>query len=142
MDAGATDHIIVEFEKLIVQDKYTGNEQVHAALVTLVIAFCIPTNSSIHLNNVLHVPQASKSLIFVNRLACDNNAFLEFHPNHFLIKEQRTKRTFLRGRCEGGLYPVKFRLSSNKQGLGVCKPSASLWHSKLEHASTSIVLRE
>ena len=42
MDAGATDHIIVEFEKLIVQDKYTGNEQVHAALVTLVIAFCIP----------------------------------------------------------------------------------------------------
>jgi hypothetical protein len=96
-------------------------------------------NSSIRLNTVLHVPQASKSLISVNRLACDNNAFLEFYPNHFLIEEQGTKRTLLKGRCEGGLYPLKFRMSSNKQGFGVFKPSASLWHSRLGHASTSIV---
>ena len=54
----------------------------------------VPTQSrNLHLNNVLHVPKASKNLISVNRLARDNNAFLEFHPshffhpNHFFIKE-------------------------------------------------------
>lgn len=39
--------------------------------------------SEMHLNNILHVPKASKNLISVNRLARDNNAFLEFHPSHF-----------------------------------------------------------
>jgi histone deacetylase 1/2 len=63
--------------------------------------------SNLHLKNIFHVPKASKSLISVNRLARDNNAFLEFHPNHFLIKEQGTKRTLLQGSCEGGLYPLK-----------------------------------
>jgi hypothetical protein len=62
----------------------------------------------------------------------DNNAFLEFHPNHFSIKEQVTRRTLHSGRCEGGLYPL--RASSNKQVLGVVKPSTSLWHSRLGHA--------
>ena len=42
MDVGATDHIIGELDKLIVRDKYTSNEQVHAALVKLVTTFCIP----------------------------------------------------------------------------------------------------
>jgi hypothetical protein len=43
--------------------------------------------SKIHLNNILHVPQATKSLLSVNRLARDNNAFFEFHLDHFSIKE-------------------------------------------------------
>jgi histone deacetylase 1/2 len=94
-------------------------------------------NSVIHLNNVLHVPKASKSLISINRLAQDNNAFIEFHPTHFLIKEQGTRRTLYRGRCEGGLYP--FKSSSNKQVLGVAKPLSSLWHHKLGHASSRVV---
>jgi len=93
--------------------------------------------SQIHLNKILHVPQAHKSLISVNRLACDNNAFLEFHPNDFFIKEQGTKRTLLHGRCEGGLYPLK--PSHNNQALGVFKPSESVWHARLGHASSAIV---
>jgi hypothetical protein len=39
-------------------------------------------------SNILHVPQAQKNLCSVNRLAHDNNVFLEFHPHHFCIKEQ------------------------------------------------------
>lgn len=103
MDTGTIDHITGELEKLTAQDKYTGNEQVHAAsgagmeIGHIGHSILHSPNSSIHLNTVLHVPQASKSLISVNRLACDNNAFLEFYPNHFLIKEQTTKRTLLKG---------------------------------------------
>ncbi|XP_021306842.1 uncharacterized protein LOC110431725 [Sorghum bicolor] len=129
MDSGATDHITGDLEKLTVHDKYTGGDQVHAANGTGMEIDSIghstlysPT-SSIYLKNILHVPKASKSLISVNKLARDNNAFLEFHPDHFLIKEQKTKRTLHRGRCEGGLYP--FTASPNKLGLGVYKPSRS-----------------
>ena len=60
----------------------------------------------------------------------------------FSIKDQAAKKMLLRGRCEGGLYPLKsfpHRSSSNKQALGVVKPSASLWYSRLGSASTSIV---
>jgi histone deacetylase 1/2 len=89
------------------------------------------------LNNILHVPKASKSLVFVHRLARDNNAYLEFHPDRFFVKEQRTKKILHTGKCEGGLYP--FKSSLNKQGLGVTKPSSSLWHSRLGYPSISIV---
>jgi len=53
-----------------------------------------------------------------------------------------TKRTLLRGKAEGGLYPIKsipHRSSPNKQALGAAKPSASIWHSRLGHASTAVV---
>ena len=101
MDTGATNHITGELEKLTIRDKYSDNEQVHVANGTgMEIGYVGHSilhspRTHIHLNNVLHVPQASKSLISVNRLARDNNAFLEFHPNHFSIKEQGTKRTLL-----------------------------------------------
>jgi hypothetical protein len=62
-------------------------------------------NCNLKLHNVFHVPNAKKNLVSVHRLAVDNNAFLEFHPNFFLIKDQATRRTLLEGKCRGGLYP-------------------------------------
>jgi histone deacetylase 1/2 len=143
MDSGATDHITRDLEKLTIRDKYAGGEQVHTANGTGMESAHVghsilhSPSSEIHLNNVLHVPQVNKNLVSVNRLTRDNNVFLEFHPNHFSIKEQVMKRTLHSSRCEGGLYPL--RSSSNKQVLGVIKPSSSLWHSRLGHASTRVV---
>jgi histone deacetylase 1/2 len=94
-------------------------------------------HSQIHLNNILHVPKSTKNLVSVNCLARDNNAFLEFHPNHFLIKERGTQRTLMRGRAELGLYPLK--PSPHKQAFGVFKPSSSMWRARLGHASTTVV---
>jgi histone deacetylase 1/2 len=128
--------------KLTVRDRYSGGDQVHAANSTGMEIDSVghstlhSPNRDIRLNNILFVPKASKSLISVNRLAKDNNVFLEFHPSHFLIKEQGTKRTLHRGTCEGGLYPFK---PSNKQVLGAFKPSISLWHHRLGHASSRAV---
>jgi hypothetical protein len=62
--------------------------------------------------------------VSVNRLARSNNVFLEFHPNHFLIKEQGTQRTLMCGKAEGGLYPLK--PSPHKQAFRVFKPSSSM----------------
>jgi histone deacetylase 1/2 len=68
--------------------------------------------------------------------------FLEFHPDHFVVKEQTTRKPILRGQCEGGLYPIKSSSSGsvkNKEALGVFKPPTSVWHHRLGHAATPIV---
>lgn len=96
-------------------------------------------NRDLVLNNVLYVPQANKNLASVHRLTSDNHAFIEYHPNYFLIKDQATRKTLLRGNCEGGLYPLKFRSSTNKLACGAIKSSSYRWHSHLGHPSSAVV---
>ena len=147
MDTGATDHITSDLERLTVRDKYHGADQVHAAngssmeITHVGHSLLRSPTSNIHLKNILHVPKASKNLVSINHLTHDNNVFLEFHPDHFSIKEKATRRT-LKRRCEGGLYPLKSspnKSTPNKEVLGVVKPSTSLWHHRLGLASTPIV---
>jgi hypothetical protein len=47
------------------------------------------------LNNVLYVSEASKNFAPVHCLTYDNHAFIEFHPNYFLVKDQATKKIAL-----------------------------------------------
>lgn len=93
----------------------------------------IRQTSTVHLNNILHIPRASKSLVSVNRLTRDNDVLIEFHPDHFSVKELGTRRTLLKGRCEGCLYPLK--PASNKKAFVVVKLFSSLWHSRLGHVA-------
>jgi hypothetical protein len=85
-DSGATDHITSDLEKLAVHDKYAGNDQIHTAggagmSISHIAHNTIHTPcSQLQLNNILRVPQASKNLISVHRLASDNNVFLKFYP--------------------------------------------------------------
>jgi histone deacetylase 1/2 len=112
MDTGATDHITGDFERLTLRDKYHGGEQVHAANGSgmEIMHICHSTLRSpctnLRLKHILHVPQAKKNLLSIHRLTNDNNVFVEFHPRHFMVKQEETRRTLLRGRCEGGLYPL------------------------------------
>ena len=92
MDSGATDHITGDLEKLIVRERYTGNEQIHTAngsgmTINHVGHTTIYTpDRELHLNNVLHVPEATKSLISASKLALDNDTFVEIHPHFFLSR--------------------------------------------------------
>jgi histone deacetylase 1/2 len=144
MDSGATDHITGELEKLTFRNKYNGGDQVQAAdgagmeIANVGHSTFHSQTKNFHLKNILHVPQATKNLCSVNRLAKDNHVFLEFHPNHFFIKEQGTGKTLHSGRCESGLYPLRAP-TPNKQALGAAKPSTSLWHRRLGHASSRVV---
>lgn len=85
MDSGATDHITGELDKLTMRDKYNGGEHVHATNGSGMEIEHIGHNilhspsSSIHLNHIRM--GIGKSLLSVNRIARDNNAFLECHPN-------------------------------------------------------------
>jgi histone deacetylase 1/2 len=94
------------------------------------------------LNNILHVPDASKNLLSVNHIAFDNHAYVEFWPKFFLIKDQVTKKVVHRGKCRGGLYPlIPHDKAQNKEALSATKISSSRWHSCLGHPSFSIVER-
>jgi histone deacetylase 1/2 len=142
-DTGATDHIIGELEKLTVRDKYTGNDQVHTVsgagmeIDQIGQSLVHTPTRPLHLNYVLYVPKANKNLVSVHRLTSDNHAFLEFHPNHFFVKDQATKKVLLRGECKGGLYPLKSL--PNKHAFAAIKPSSSRWHGHLGHPSSAVV---
>jgi len=142
MDTGATDHITSELDKLTMRDKYHGGEQVHTAsgsgmeISHIGHGILRSPNTNLQLKHILHVPSASKNLLSVNRITRDNDVFLEFHPDCFLVKEQSTRKTILEGRCEHGLYLVR---PPNKEVLGAVKPTTSMWHHRLGHATPAIV---
>lgn len=147
-DTGATDHITGELNKLAIPDVCHGTDQIKTTsgagmTINHIGQAVVPTLShNLHLNNVLHVPNACKNLVSVHRLASDNNAFLEFHPNFFSIKDQATKKILLQGRCKGGLYPLpSTSRDSKKQVLSAIKPSVERWPSRLRHPSFPIVHR-
>jgi hypothetical protein len=149
VDSSATYHITGELDKLTIREKYGGRDQIHGANGSGMSISNIGHSTlhtpirALHLNNILHVPSANKSLASVHRITSNNNAFLEFHPNFFLIKDRATKTTLHQGRCSGGLYPLELsrEVSRSKQALGVNKPSTSRWHSRLGHPAFSIVSR-
>jgi len=142
MDNGATNHITSDLDKLIVRDKYHGGDQVHTAngsgmrISHVGHGILHSPSTNLSLKNILHVSSANKNLLSVNRFTRDNEVFLEFHPNYFVVKEQSTRKPILEGRCENGLYPVR---SPNKEALGVVKPPVSLWHHRLGHPAAAIV---
>jgi hypothetical protein len=118
-DSVATDHITGDLDKLIVLENYGGNDHVHTTngsgmAIQHIGQSMVPTPSrQILLKNVLHVPQASKSLASVHRLTTDNNVFLELHPTFFHIKDRLMRHPLLQGNCRNVLYPIPSLVSSS-----------------------------
>jgi hypothetical protein len=74
MDSGATDHVTSELEKVTIRGKYRGQEQIHTTpngasmKINHICHSVIKTPShKILLNNILHVPAASKKNPSINR---------------------------------------------------------------------------
>lgn len=103
-DTGATDYLTNDLDRLTMRERYNGKYQVQAAndsgLSILHIGLShIPTASKkaskkLHLNHVLHTPNATRNLLFVHRLAAINNIFFEFHP-HLYVKDRSTRNILL-----------------------------------------------
>jgi hypothetical protein len=111
-DSRATDHITGDLDRLTIHAPYHSTDQIHAANgsgmnIDRIGNTVIPTSSRpLMLKHVLHVPSTHKNLISVHRFTLDNDAFNEFHPYLFLIKDQKTRRVLLHGQCRSGLYPL------------------------------------
>jgi hypothetical protein len=88
-DTGATDHITGQLSKLTTHNQYHGNDRVCTAEGTGMHISHIDNSvlrtphSSFHLKSILHVPSASKNLLYVHCFTVDNHVFIEFHPFYF-----------------------------------------------------------
>jgi hypothetical protein len=151
-DTGATDHITSELDKLVIRKKYGGSDQVHTISGSgMPISHIGQGTTHSHdrdliLKDILHVPNTSKNLVSVHKFTYDNNAFFEFHPWYFLLKDGDTRKPLLRERCKNVIYPLplvawKSHRSPNKNALATIKPSMARWHHRLGHASSPIVHR-
>jgi hypothetical protein len=151
-DTGATDHITSELDKLVIREKYGGSDQVHTISGSgMPISHIGQGTTHSHdrdliLKDILHVPNTSKNLVSVHKFTYDNNAFFEFHPWYFLLKDGDTRKPLLRERCKNVLYPLplvawKSHRSPNINALATIKPSMARWHHRLGHASSPIVHR-
>ncbi|WVZ75222.1 hypothetical protein U9M48_023301, partial [Paspalum notatum var. saurae] len=144
MDSGATDHITSALDKLTSREPYTGDDQIHAAngkgmcISHIGKSILHSPNCNFSINNVLHVPSATKDLVSVHIFTSDNDVFLEFYPTFFCVKDLYTKNLLLRGSCCDGLYPLP---QSPPQVHHTVKPTTSRWHHRLGHPSPAIVDR-
>jgi hypothetical protein len=145
-DSTAIDHMTSDLDKLNMQEKYHGQEQIHTAdgsgmHIVHIDKPIIPASTlNIHLNKILHVPSISKNLVSIHCLTYDNNVSVEFHLFSFVIKDRAMKKIILHCRCIGSLYPLpSLEHSSTRCVLSVIKPSLSQWHGRLGYPSYAIV---
>ncbi|KAL4325754.1 hypothetical protein GQ457_11G003440 [Hibiscus cannabinus] len=64
----------------------------------------LAASRSLKLNQVFHVPNITKNLVSVSKLARDNDVFLEFHANTCMVRDERTGVVLLKGSEVDGLY--------------------------------------
>lgn len=167
LDSGATDHLTNDLDRLTINDRYRGHDQVHTANGTgmdiiHVSQSSIESNSRLlRLKNVLHVPQLNKNLLSVHKITNNNQVSLEFYPNSFLMKDLTTRETLLQGQFENGLYPIKTPAKNQESSrtyvsllnvkdkllnvkdkplncLSSSRISHDIWHRRLGHPSNVI----
>jgi hypothetical protein len=147
-DSDATHHITSELDKLTSREPYHGTDQVHIANGTGMhihnvgqAILSTPSSRSLALNNVLHVPKATRNLLSMSKLSHDNNVFIELHPHDLFVKDLDTRAPILRGRCSGGLYEIQAPII--KQALSSVKVSRDIKAPimRLKHLSSSITSR-
>jgi hypothetical protein len=85
-NSGAIYHITSdEVDKLVIWDKYNGGETVHTTndigmeITHIDKSFIQQPTLKLQLFNILHDPEATKNLVFINGFTLDNNVFLEIH---------------------------------------------------------------
>jgi hypothetical protein len=108
-------------DKLTTKDNYKGNDQILAAngtgvdICSIGHAIINTLSHTLHLNNVLHVPNASKNLIYVHRFSNDNHASLEYFPHHFLSSIWIRGRSFWKAHVK--MAYIQFQLPRGKSSL-------------------------
>jgi hypothetical protein len=53
-------------------------------------------SKNIHLNNVLYIPEVTKNLVYIHRLAEDNSFFFKLHPISFVSRTRKRGISFLK----------------------------------------------
>ena len=82
----------VDFSNTIHKVRSSGSWGWWEISISHVRYVALPNSShSLLLNHICHTPIISNNLISVSKLCRDNKAFVEFHPDYFLVKDQDTQ---------------------------------------------------
>lgn len=82
----AIDHITIYLERLTTKECYNGWDRVQvtsgAGLSISYVGHSSITGSSrpLYLTHIIYAPKINKHLIYIKKLATDNDAIVEFHP--------------------------------------------------------------
>ncbi|GAB2283786.1 hypothetical protein Dimus_039626 [Dionaea muscipula] len=156
-DTGASHHITSDLENLAIHSEYNDGAEVtvgngntasitHSGLATL-----NANNHSFHLNNVLCAPTIQRNLISVSQFCAQNNTFIEFFPDSFLVKDLTTGASLVRGRSKDNLYEWPSNSSSFQAQQQRSSPlantahcpspatTADSWHHRLGHPSSRVL---
>jgi hypothetical protein len=151
-DSAANAHITQDLENLNVQQPFQQNDTVavgNGAALTIANSGSTTlhsSNSSFHLNNVLHCPQSAANLVSIQRFCLDNACFFILTSSHFYIIDFQTRTILLEGKSENGMYPLRLGKKSHKGSksfialLGI-RTSSLVWHFRLGHPSNDVVTR-
>ena len=96
LDSGATHHVTHDLETLALHSPYDGTEELligdGSGLVisnTDSTSLLTPT-TTFNLNHILHVPFVSRNIISISKFCHDNNTFITFLPNSYIVKDFHT----------------------------------------------------
>lgn len=64
---------------------------------------------TLHLKNVLHVPNIAKNLLNISPFNRDNSSLAEFCGDYYLIKDKTSKRILLKGLLKDCLYKLQLQ---------------------------------
>ena len=127
IDSDATHHMTTYSNTLDVSDHYfgTGNVVVgngQTLDISSVGYTSLPSyqsSKSLHLTNVIYVPQITKNLINVVKFTQDNDVILEFDSHCSFVKDKKSKEILLQGSLKKGLYQLDIsKVLSNRQFVG------------------------
>ena len=142
-NSGATHHVTNDCQALVDPTLYQGTKQlqigngfglsIHSTSSSSISSRSHP----LKLQNILHVPDIKKNFLSIYRLINDNYVYVEFHADHYIIKEEGTERPLLRGTVRDRLYLLS--QSNNPRAFSAKKVAMELWHKRLGHPHFKIL---
>jgi hypothetical protein len=148
-DSGANNHVTNDIANLSLHEPYGGDELVvvgngSGLSIQNTVSLNLHTpSSSFNLNCVFHCLTAVANLLSINQFCLDNDYFFILIGSQYFIKDNKTGKTLLEGRSEGGLYLIHI----NKNFVNKCrarvtlfgiKTSLDVWHARLGHPSSQM----
>ncbi|PKU60707.1 Retrovirus-related Pol polyprotein from transposon TNT 1-94 [Dendrobium catenatum] len=134
LDSGASVHLTADATTLNNSEPYTGSSQVtlgngRQLPIQNTGNGILPTPSgTLFLHKIHHVLNLAFNLIYVHKLARDNNCIISFSPYAYQIKDLTTKRLLLQGTCHNDLYSIPHNHSTSKLALLYVQAIPNLWH--------------
>lgn len=147
-DTGATHHATPDIASLSRADSYTGNDTLQVGngnglnIKHVGSTSFISNSSNFVLNDILHVPSLTKSLLSVNKFTTDNDVFFEFHPTYFVVKDRKSGRALLSGPSKHGMYQFSTSIFSSPPSPSAflsAKASSDRWHNRLGHPHSRVL---